>query len=174
MARSLNPEASREASTRPEAATREPAAPQTSAADPTATEAVPPEPVAPASAAPSTSAAETSPDADAARAAAPSAPESTGGLVTVTIQASPPGAIIYDEKRRIGKGVARIVVRQGRKRSMLALLNLHHPRHFVVDGSQTSVHVTLEPMDANAIAQAVAAQERKATRSPTKTTRTTR
>jgi hypothetical protein len=89
--------------------------------------------------------------------------------VTVTIRTTPPGAIIYDEKQRLGKGTAQIVVRQGRKRGMMALLNLHHPLHFVVDGSQPTVDVTLERMDANTIARASAARERKATKSSAKT-----
>jgi len=57
---------------------------------------------------------------------------------------------------------------------MMALLNLHHPLHFVVDGSQPTVNVTLERMDADTIARATAARERKAVKSPAKAPRAAR
>lgn len=142
----------------------EPAAPEPAAADSMAPSA-PPTPTP----APETKADTTADATDNAESLTPASP---GGLVTVTIQATPPGAIIYDEKQRIGKGTAQIVVRQGgRKRSMMALLNLHHPLHFVVDGSQPTVEVTLERMSADTIARASAARERKAAKSSAKTAR---
>jgi hypothetical protein len=156
-ARSPDPQiAHGEASPR-KAAPNEPTAPTPAAAKPAATE-----PAATETAATETAAAESPTSA------------SPGGLVTVTIRATPPGAIIYDEKQRIGKGTAQIVVRQGRKRGMMALLNLHHPLHFVVDGSQPTVDVTLERMDADAIARANAARESKAAKSSAKTARAAR
>jgi hypothetical protein len=162
-ATALDPEMSRDASAKPEADPREAAAPKAGALEPGAAE---------PGAAELAPEADTSPDAPVA--VASSIPASPGGRVTVTIRTSPPGAIIYDEKQRIGKGVARINMQPGRKRSMLALLNLHHPRHFVLDGSETTVNITLEPMDANAIARAIAVQKHKATHSTAPTKRTAR
>jgi len=186
VARSLDPQlAHGEASAR-KAAPNEPTAPTPAAAKPAATEPVATETAArePAAAEPviADSMAPSAPPApepettgDAADNAESPTPASPGGLVTVTIQATPPGAIIYDEKQRIGKGTAKIVVRQGgRKRSMMALLNLHHPLHFVVDGSQPTVNVTLERMSADTIARATAARERKAAKSSAKTARAAR
>jgi len=186
-ARSLDPQiAHGEASPR-KAAPNEPTAPTPAAAkpattEPAATETAAPEPAAAEpviadSMAPSAPPApETETTADAADNAESPTPASPGALVTVTIRATPPGAIIYDEKQRIGKGTAQIVVRQGRKRGMMALLNLHHPLHFVVDGSQPTVDVTLERMAADAIARATAtaARESKAAKSSAKTARAAR
>lgn len=184
-ARSLDPQiAHGEASPR-KAAPNEPTAPTPAAAKPAATETAATETAAPEPAAaepaiadsmaPSAPPApETETTADAADNAESPTPASPGALVTVTIRATPPGAIIYDEKQRIGKGTAQIVVRQGRKRGMMALLNLHHPLHFVVDGSQPTVDVTLERMAADAIARATAARGSKAAKSSAKTTRAAR
>lgn len=184
-ARSLDPQiAHGEASPR-KAAPNEPTAPTPAAAKPAATEPAATETAAPEPAvaepviadsmAPSAPPApQTETTADAADNAESPTPASPGRLVTVTIRATQPGAIIYDEKQRIGKGTAQIVVRQGRKRGMMALLNLHHPLHFVVDGSQPTVDVTLERMDADAIARASAARESKAAKSSAKTARAAR
>ena len=175
-ARRLNPEVPQGQPTRANANTREAAARETAAlgSDSSESDAAKTDTSDPASS--SSSLLAPAADADLKAPAAAEAPNSAapGQLVTVTIHASPPEAIIYDEKQRIGKGVARITLRAGRKRSMLALLNLHHPRHFVLDGSQTTVNVTLEPMDANAIARSVATQKRKPTRSSTTAKRSAR
>lgn len=151
----------------PKAVAPAPAAPETK---PEPEAAPPSEPSEPSTAAEPEAAeaeaaeAETQPGASAkAEASSPTPPS---GPVTVTIHATPPDAIIYDEKQRIGKGTARIVMRPGRKRAMLALLNLHHPKHFVIDGSETTVNVTLERMDESAIARSISVQKRKAASQP--------
>jgi hypothetical protein len=194
-ARSLNPQLAHGQASPRKAAPNEPTTPTPAAAKPAASEPAAPEPAATATAAleiaasepaaaepvvadsmaPSAPpASETETTSDAADSAKSPVPASPGGLVTVTIRATPPGAIIYDEKQRLGKGTAQIVVRQGRKRGMMALLNLHHPLHFVVDGSQTTVDVTLERMDAATIARASAARERNAAKNSAKTARAAR
>lgn len=150
-------------------AATEPAATETAATETAAPEPAVAEPVIADSMAPSAPPVpETEATADAADNAESPSPASPGGLVTVTIRTTPPGAIIYDEKQRLGKGTAQIVLKQGRKRGMMALLNLHHPLHFVVDGSQPTVDVTLERMDAGTIARATAAHERKAAKGSAK------
>jgi hypothetical protein len=65
----------------------------------------------------------------------------------VTIRTSPPGAVIFDERRRIGTDRAVVALLPGQKRRLLALLNRHQPTHFVVDGSTDTVSVELKPMD---------------------------
>lgn len=86
----------------------------------------------------------------------------------VTVYTEPETALIYDERERIGKGVARIKVFPGQKRHVVALLNRHHPAHVNIDGSSETVHITMQPMDAETLARSISRTAAEKRTRPTK------
>jgi hypothetical protein len=90
-----------------------------------------------------------------AESAAPAQPSSqTAAAIRVTIRTSPPGAAIFDERRRIGKDTAVVSLLPGQKRRVLALLNRHQPTHIIVDGSVETVNIQLKPMEPDELERA--------------------
>jgi hypothetical protein len=115
------------------------------------------EPVLPPATAPSSGAESPAP-------AQPS--ERTAAAIRVTIRTSPPGAVIFDERRRIGKDAAVVSLLPGQKRRVLALLDRHQPTHIIVDGSVETVNIELKPMAADELERAAESDRARGASAP--------
>jgi hypothetical protein len=97
-----------------------------------------PEPAPPSSAAGEKS----TPELQAAFAAALSA---VPGMVQVTVNVAPKGAIVFDHGKRIGTNVVHVNVEPGQSKNLVAILDGYQPRKFVVSSSEPVVNINLKP-----------------------------
>jgi hypothetical protein len=65
------------------------------------------------------------------------------GIVTVTVDTDPPGALIYELDQQIGTSPMKLQLKAGSRKKLLALRNNHQPTRFTVDGSEAVVTVVL-------------------------------
>lgn len=98
---------------------------------------------APEAAPPSSAAgAGTTPELQAAFAAALSA---VPGMVQVTVNVAPKGAIVFDHGKRIGTNVVHVNVEPGQSKNLVAILDGYQPRKFVVSSAEPVVNINLKP-----------------------------
>lgn len=67
------------------------------------------------------------------------------GDVIVTVKVEPAGTILFDHGKRIGTDSVQVGVPSGGKKTLVALRDGYQPRRFAIDGTESTVTITLRP-----------------------------
>lgn len=67
------------------------------------------------------------------------------GDVIVTVKAEPAGTILFEKGKRIGTDSVQVGIEPGGKKTLVALRDGHQPRRFTIDGTESTVTITLRP-----------------------------
>ncbi len=85
------------------------------------------------------------------------APSATVDTTQVTVRVSPSDASVFKYGKRLGKGTVTVDIAPETKTTLVAQLDGYRPRSVVLDGSNTSVNIVLNPAQASRAKSEVAA-----------------